>query len=876
MPGDGPAVRLHGLLVGLLLGRTLPADRRDGIRGVFAEVWARTPGHTARARLLAREAWGLVRLRWTLGREARAARDSTTWEDGMDEVMRSVVLGVRGMLRRPVVSLAAVVTLGLGIGGTTAVYSLADGVLLDPLPFPDSDELVLVLEMSEDGSGRLVSYENFRDLQAETRTLESLALWTGLSVAVTEMGEPERIRGEFVSASYFDVLGMEPVLGRTLLPGEDVPGGERTAVLAHRYWERRFASDPGVLGRTVVLNNRAHTVVGVMPPDFRSYWDDTEAWISLHSAPRELTRGSRAFFGLGRLADGVDRATARQELEGIMARLREAHPEANAGSGADVRDLTRWVVGDDRRALVLSLLGAIAMVLLIATANVAGLQLARASERSREMAIRSALGGGRRRLVLQLLVENLVVAGAGGLLGLAVAAVAVRGAARTFPGFQAFDITLHPPALVLAGAVTLGVGLLAGLWPALRASGVRPGIELRESGRGESQGRSASRFRSALLVGQMALAVTLLVGAGLLVRTVAALNSVEVGFQAAGLLTGETRLTAEAYREDADRVVYLDRVVESLSAIPGTEGATLVSGMPFSGDGSRTPVRAEGSSLTWEQAPVGFMPLVAPGYFEVMGIELLDGRGFQRTDDAGAGFVLVVSRSLADRIYPEGGAVGRTLETPEGAGRIVGIVDDVRNRLAGPPEPMLYLSYRQAPPSLFSVLVRTQGPPDTYQAALKEAFWAVDSNQPLWEIMPLDTRMASYTLVQRFTSALLGSFALLALALTGVGMYGVVAHAVTLRRREMGIRLAMGADGSTIRRMVLGQGLRLAALGGLVGLAAALALSRGLRSLVFGVSPSDPLTYLAAVLGVSAVALLACWIPAVRATRVDPTTALKE
>lgn len=876
MDRGGPVERIHGLLVHLVLGGVLPRGRREGIQEVFGALWRRTPVGIPRLRLAVREGWGLIRLRWTLGRSARADETRMTWEDGMDEVWRSLVLGIRGMARRPVVSLAAVVTLGLGIGGTTAVYSMADGVLFDPLPFPDADELVLVNQTGEDGRQSLLSYLNFRDLQAETRTLESLALWTGLSVSVTGLGEPERIRGEFVSASYFDVLGMEVSLGRALAPGEDVPGGARTAVLAHRYWERRFGSDPEVVGRTIELNNRAHIIVGVMPPAFRSFWDDTEAWISLHSAPRTLDRTSRSFFGIGRLADGVDRETSLRELDGIMARLAEASPEMEPGAGANVRDLTRWVVGDDRRTLVVSLLGAIAMVLLIATANVAGLQLARSSTRGQEMAIRSALGSGRRRLIVQLLVENVAVAAVGGLLGLGIAALAVRAAAATFPGFQSFDIALHPPAILVAAGVTIGVGLLAGLWPALRASEVRPGAGLRDAGRGGSSGIGTARFRSVLLVGQMALAVTLLVGAGLLVRTVSALNSVDVGFDAEGLLTGETRLTAEAYAEDADRMDYLDQVLRSLEAIPGTSGATLVAGMPFSGDGGRTPVRAEGSSLSWDEASTAFTPIVAPGYTAFMGIELLRGREFERTDDPGSGFVAVASQGLAERIYPGEDPVGRMLETPEGTARIVGVVGDVRQNLVGDPEPMFYLSYRQVPPSLFSVLIRTHGPPETYERALKEAFWRADSNQPLWEIMPLEDRMASYAGVQRFTSSLLGTFALLALLLTGVGMYGVVAHTVNLRRRELGIRLAMGAERGTLRRMVLGQGLRLAIVGGVLGLGAALALVRGLRSLIFGVSAADPLTYALAIAGVAAVALLACWVPAVRATRVDPTTALRE
>jgi putative ABC transport system permease protein len=870
--------RLYRLVALLVVGGRVPEARIDEMADVFGSLWCERAGRPAgRFALAARELAGLWRVRARLRRRGRGRSDqrSWTWRDGMGEAWRDLEVGLRMLLGTPVASLAAIVTLGLGIGGTTAVVTVAEDVLFDPMGYPEADELVVVFEQGADGSYGLLSHEDYLDLRAESRTLEAMGLFRMISVAVTGLGEPERIRGEFVTASYFDVLQGSTAQGRTIRPGEDVEGGDRTAVLSHGYWVRRFGADPGVLGRVIEFNNVPHTIVGVMEPGFRSYWDDTEAWISLQTLG-PLDRGNSDFFGIGRLADGADLAAADRDLDGIMARLAEAYPDVNAGRSAIPLDLGDWVVGEQRRTLVLSLLGAVGMVLLIATANVANLQLGRASNRIREMAIRSALGGGRRRLLAQLLVENLTLAALGGAFGLGFAWLALRSLlTASFSPFSTFDVALSAPALAMAALLTVGAGTLAGIVPALRGSATAPAGQLREDGRSGSEGRRSGRFRSGLIVAQMAMAVTLLIGAGLLLRTTAALRGIDVGFDTSNLLTGETRLTAEGYQDDDARRVYLERVVEGLQTIPGTRGGTLVAGMPFSGDGSSIPARAEGSELAWEEAPTVFLPMVATGYFDLMGIPLLAGRVFERTDRPGAELVVVASRSAVDRFYPGENAVGRMLETPEGSGRIIGVVEDVRRTLTSEIEPTVYVHYLQFPPGLFSVLIRTEGRPESYERALREAFWSVDSNQPLWEVASLESRLAAYSSGERFLSALLGGFAGLALLLAAVGMYGVMAHGVGRRRHELGIRIALGAGRGRVLGMVLRQGVVLTLVGASVGLVGAAAVTRLLASVVYGVGVFDPLTFTVAPLVLIAVAALATYVPARRATRVDPVEAFR-
>ncbi|MEE8146147.1 MAG: FtsX-like permease family protein, partial [Longimicrobiales bacterium] len=505
-----------------------------------------------------------------------------------------------------------------------------------------------------------------------------------------------------------------------------------------------------------------------------------------------------------------------------------------------------------------------------------GLQLARALQRSREMAIRAALGAHRIRLGRQLLVENLTLAFLGGVLGIGVAIVILRVLeADSLTPFTRFDIELNAVALGVAALLMLGTGTLAGLVPAMRGSAIQPAGGLREDTRAGSEGRGSSRFRSGLVVAQMAMAVTLLVGASLLLRTAAAINGIEQGYDAENVLTGETRLTADVYQDEANRRIYLEQVVDRLAEIPGVRGSTLIKGMPFAGDNDDTLVRAEGSDLDWEQLPWVYAPPVAQGYFEFMGIPVVAGRTSQRTDGPEGERVMVVSRNLAERLYPGTSAVGRMAETRVGPFRIVGIVENTREHISTEFRENAYFHYLQAPPSFFSVLIRTEGAPEPFERALLEAFWSVDSNQPLWEVMSLERRMTNVLRNELFFSVIFGGFAGLALLLAAVGLYGVMAYSVARRRHELGVRMALGAERGRILQMVLRQGVGMTALGALVGIGAASALAQLMASLLFGVTPFDVLSFTVAPAVLVLVAVVATYIPARRATRVDPLETLR-
>jgi predicted permease len=592
-----------------------------------------------------------------------------------------------------------------------------------------------------------------------------------------------------------------------------------------------------------------------------------------------LTEESAGYWiPIGRLGEGVGMATAQDEMHQFLVRRFDVSPTDERLAGLQLLPLSTAIVSGESRQLVWWLLGAAGLVLLIATANVAGLQLAHAARRSEEMAIRGALGGGRRRLLGQLLVESLALAVLGGVLGVLVSVGVLRVlAAESLTPFTRFDIELSVLALGVAASVTLGAGLLAGIAPALRGSRIESGSRLREGDRAGTGSRGTSRFRSRLVVAQMAMAVTLLVGASLLLRTASALNRFDVGFDSGNLLTGETRLTAPMYQDEDIRRSYLQQVVQRLSAIPGVEGATLMKGMPFAGDADFIRVRNEGSDLDWDEARWVYSPPVAEGYFDFMGIRVLAGRPFERTDGPEAERVFVVSQSFADAFFDGASPVGRMIETADGPGRVVGVVQNSRRDFttARDYEPVLYEHYLQDPPDFFSVLIRTQDAPESYQRRLLEAFWEVDPNQPLWEVMSIRQRMVDVTRNQRFFSVLLGGFAALALILSGVGLYGVMAHSVGSRRRELGVRIALGANRGRILQMVLGQAIVLTSIGVLLGIGGAALGARLLGSVLFGIEPFDLLSFTLAPAVLVAASIAAAYVPAWRATQVDPVETIR-
>lgn len=802
----------------------------------------------------------------------------------MQSIVQDLKYALRTLRRAPVVTAAALATLALGIGGNAAIFSVIYGVMFSPLSAPAPQELLFVSETGEDGDYALGSYENYLDWQEQSTAFTSFGAFRPQSVAVNGGGEPpERIRGMFVDASFFTTMGEGPARGRAILPGEDAPGDERTAVLSHGFWQRRWGGDPDAVGQTLRFNNEPHTIVGVMPEDFRFPMDTTEAWISLHTFPGDLDREHRTLFVVGRLAGGVTARAAGEEMEVIASRLAAAHPDVNRDYGAGMEPLRDFLVGDRSRQLLLILLAAVAMVLLIGAANVANLQLARATGRSREMAIRAAIGGSRRTLVRQLLTESLVLAALGGLAGVAVARAGVRLLEQHGPGWigGVFAVDLNLYVLAFLAAVSLATGVLFGLAPSLRASRTDLTEALREGGRAHSAGGRSGRLRGALVVGQMALAVMLLIGAGLLIRSVGELQRVDVGFDRDDLLTVQFRLPNNKYAEDEQIVQFFDRMLERVAAVPGVRSVVSAQDLPFTGDGGRAPILAGGVDPGEDvQVPVVGVNRVSANYFEAMGIPIAAGRGFTAGDREGAAPAVVVSRRVAEQLWPGEGAVGRTLSIrgdDDGTlFQVVGVAGDIHNRgLTSGVYPMVYVANAQAPSRFATIGVRVPSEPMSYAPAVRAAIWEIDPDQPLWEVMTQNDRIGQWTGSQRFTTSLLSVFAAIAVALAAIGIAGVLAYSVGQRTHEIGIRLALGAGRGQIVSLVMGKGMLLLGGGVLLGVAGAALLSRLLEGFLFGVGGFDAATFALAPALLAVAALVACYLPARKASSVDPLEALR-
>ena len=874
----------HRLLEGLLALHPAGFRQRfaEEITHTFDDLLQDSP-HEARRFLLdlARNVPGTHFDAWRLARRPPVVppRPETSM---LESLARDLDYARRRLQRQPVVTLLAALTLALGIGGTAVIFSVIDGVLLSPLSAPEPERLVTVFETTDSDRSIALSYETFRDYERLSNSFEHLAASRAQSVTVhDDIGSPERIRGLFISSGFFDVLGEGPILGRSIAPGEDVPDGERTAVLSYGFWQRRYGGDEKVLGRTVKLNNEPHTIVGVMGSDFRYPYDTTEAWLSLQTFPGSLNRENRTLFITGRLASGVSLEVARQELRGVAAGLEASFPGLHHGVSASADPLLEVLTGSDATNFLAILAAAVAMVLLIATANVANLQLAQATGRVREMSLRAALGAGRRRLAIQLLIESSLLAALGGFFGLAVAHGGIGLLNRVGPGrftrLHVIDLDLR--VLAFAAVVSLLTGIVFGLLPARRASRVDLVDGLQGTSRTGS-GSQGQHLRSALVVAQVALAVLLVTAAGLLLRSLQNLNALELGFDTEQLMTVQFRLPANKYADGEQVVRFFDDMLERVEALPGIEGAAAALGMPFTGDEGRYPILVDGVDPGPSvEVPQVRCNIVSTDYFQVLGIPLLSGRSFEATDEASASLVAVVSEQASERLWPGRSPLGETfsLRGEERLYTVVGVVGDIYNRgLRRGVDPLIYSHHPQSPALFATVAARTTGDPHAAAPAIQEAIWQVDPEQPLWEVMTQEERIAQWQGSDRFMSSLVSIFALLALLLAAVGIGGVVAYSVALRRRELGVRLSLGARREQILGLVLGQGLRLVLLGLALGLLGTLGLHQVLSSLLFGVSPFEPSVFLAVPLTLGIVALLATLGPAWHAARLDPVRTLRE
>jgi putative ABC transport system permease protein len=792
-------------------------------------------------------------------------------------------MALRTLRRSPGFALVAVVTLALGIGANTAIFSVVDAVLVRPLPFSEPERLVSVSELTP-GAKReefAVAPATFLDWRAGVRSFSSVAAWQTRWLNLTGSGEPSRLRAAAVSASLFSTLGVSPALGRGFGPESEQPGNDAVVVLGNGLWRERFGGDPRVVGTTVSMDGRPYVVAGVMPPEFR-FPEEAEMWVPLaFSAEQATSHGAHMLSVVGRLAPGATLDGARAEVQGVARRLAVESPETNQGWSADAVSLDQALVGRVRPALLV-LLGSVGMILLIACANVGNLLLARAAARGREMSVRAALGAGRGRLVRQLLVESLVLALLGGAAGVGVAAWGVRlvvaAAAGSVP--RAAEVTVDGRVLLFTFAVAALAGVLFGLAPALHTARGDLHAGLKEGGRGGSSGVRARRVRAGLVVAEVALSMVLLAGAGLLLRSFARLVSTDPGFRTEQVLTASLNLPRGRYADSIAQLAFLRAARERIGAIPGVRQVAAVTTLPLWGPAMGVGIAIEGRPVARpEDLPSGGFDAVTPGYFEAMGIRLVRGRALAETDREGTPPVAVLSESLARRLFPGEDPIGKRI-VPTDAQRttreVVGVVADVRHGSMGAdPEPRLYVSMYQTPGPRIFFAVRTAGDPAAVAVALRREVLSVDPSQPA-ETRTMEEVVSRSVAGPRFGTMLLGGFAGVGLLLAAIGLYGVVSYSVATRTREIGIRMALGAGPRQVLAGVLRHGMGMAGLGLVLGLAAALAAARLLGSMLYGVSAADPAVFAVVPVLLAAVALLASWLPGLRATRVDPAVAFRE
>ena len=812
----------------------------------------------------------------------------------MDVLLHDIRHSVRVLIKNPGFTAVALVTLAIGIGANTAIFSVVSAVLMNPLPYQDAEQLVRVREelpvMRGAQSMSIMTADTLENWRDETETLDTLAGYRPASFTLTGRGEPVRLSGAAVSADMFSLLRATPLVGRVFEREEERPGANRVAVLSHTGWQQRFAGDPDIVGGTIRLDDEPHTVVGVMPQGF--YFPDREAelWTPLVTAVPNLQPGQVviiAFQGLARLHTGVSIEQAVAEGQTVLQRIQEDRSGPTAQMRAPTLrliPLQEEMVGGVRPAL-LALLAAVGFVLLIAVANLANLLLARGAARQREMAVRAALGAGRSRLVRQLLTESTLLSLAGGLVGVLAAYWVIRLLPSLAPADipRIDDVQLDGGVLGFALALSVGAGLLFGLVPALQSARVNLVRTLNEGSARSGGGfrlLRANRTRSTFAVAEIALALVLLVGAGLLIRSFTTLIDIDPGYDPSNVLTTRLNLPTARYADPDARRNLLSQILERIEQAPGVEEAGLVSFLPLSSGEARMIVGIAGrpAPASFEDRPSARTQAVSAGYFRAMGLRLVDGRWLTRTDETPGAEVVMVNESFA-RQYLDGDAVGERLTLgPGGAREIIGVVADVRHRgLDSEPTPEIYRSYMQGrgPQRGIALVIRTEGDPLTLVPFLRTAVLEIDPTLPLDDVMTMEARLATSVAQPRFYALLLGLFASLALTLAGVGIYGMLSYLVSQRSTEIGVRMALGARQSSILTLVLRQGAWLTGIGLVIGLGGAYAVTGLLTSLLFGVTATDPITFAIVPLILMTVALLACYIPARRATRVDPMVALR-
>jgi len=816
----------------------------------------------------------------------------------METFWQDLKYGVRMLARSPSFTAIAILTLALGIGANTVLFSVVNGVLLKPLPYLQPDSLVSLAESTAEFESSSISYPNFLDWQRANSTFSSIAAYRGDDFTITGQGETERVRVGMVSSAFFPILGVKMVAGRSFLPEEDRLGAAPVVLISAGLWHRKFGSDPGIVGKTITMNGTGYDVIGIVPGDFRleaSNFDsikDVFVPIEQNKDPmfrdRTVHPGTRA---IGRLKPGVTLSAAKADMNQVARNLAATYPDADKGAGIHLMPLKEDVVGDVEPFLWV-LLGAVGFVLLIACVNVANLQLARSSARGREFAIRAALGAGQSRVVRQLLTESVLLGLAGGAIGLLLAGWGTRAAIRILPETlpRAQGVGLDGRVLLFTALVSILAGVIFGLAPAIKTA--RPNIQqtLQESGRGASGAKH--RAQGIFVVIEMAMSLVLLVGAGLMIRSLVDLWSVDPGFNPRGVLTFAVSMSPSYGQNASDSRVTLRELEQRLLNIPGVQAASVTGGaLPMTGD-NEFPFWVDGRpkpANVSEMSPSLFY-MVAPGYQQAMQIPLKQGRFFSPDDNEHSANVVVIDESFAREYFPKQNPIGQRIHigildtTPE----VIGVVGHVKQwgldqdgDAKHPIHAQAYMPFLQIPDKFFSgplsieVVIRSQAPPATMAGPVREAIQKMNSENVMYETKSMEEIVAESLAARRFSMILLSVFAALALLLSSIGIYGVLSYVVGQRSREIGIRIALGAQRADVLRLMLGEGMKMALVGVAIGIVAALALTRLMVQMLFGVSATDPLTFVGVAAVLAGVALAACYIPARRAMRVDPIVALR-
>ncbi|HEX3249620.1 MAG TPA: ABC transporter permease [Pyrinomonadaceae bacterium] len=809
----------------------------------------------------------------------------------MDSLIKDIRYGVRGLLKHPGFTAIVVITLGLGIGASTAIFSVVDNVLLRRLPYRNAERIVAIQELNREGKQGQVTSANFLDWRAQNTVFEHLAAIKITTSNLALSDHAERIDLAQTNANFFDVFGVAPQYGRLFIPQDEQAGHDPVVIMSNSLWQRRFGSDPSLIGKPITLDGTNFTVIGIAPPGFQ-YPDKTELWAPPLQLVPELyqgqdvtqTRGMGYLSAIALLKPGVSLPQAATEMETITARLRQQYPATNNRRFNRVVSLHQHLIGDTNKVLWL-LLGAVTFVLLIGCANVANLLLASGAARQKEMAIRTALGASRWRVMRQLFTESTILALTGGAVGVLIAVWGLAAITKLLPADFPRLNEIHLDLRILAFTFVASVltGILFGLAPALQISRADVQESIRETGRGTSGSRRQSRFRQALIVAEVALCVVLLAGAGLLFRSFLRLQSVNTGFVSQQVLTARLTPSGPNFTTQANYINFYSKVIEKLSAVPGVIDAGVINTLPLD-KGPTTGFRVEGRPIeTPDKWPSVNYRDVSPNYFQAMGIPVVQGRAYTDRDNEGAPLVMIINQQTAREIFPGENPVGKriTFGNVEQNGQprwfeIVGVVANVRSlELREEPQAEIYFSTLQDYWPAMSIVVRSSVEPSSLSGSIRQVVNEIDKSVPVSQVKTMDHIVSESITQPRFNLFLLVLFGTVAMLLSAAGIYGVTAYTVSQRTHELGIRLALGAQVGDVLKMILGQGMAVIGVGLVLGLVAAFGLMRLLRSLLFGVGENDPVTFVAITFVLLIVALIACYIPARRATKVDPLEALR-